>query len=95
MDNLTNWYIRRSRKRFWKNETDSDKLEAYNTLYDVLTETSKVIAPYMPFVSDYIFKNLTGKTSVHLERYPDKNRSINLEELNKNTAEAKEIMTLR
>jgi len=59
MDNLTNWYIRRSRKRFWKTENDSDKLEAYETLYFTLVETCKIIAPFMPFVSEYIYKNLT------------------------------------
>jgi len=59
MDNLTNWYIRRSRKRFWKSENDNDKLEAYETLYYTLVELSKIIAPFMPFVSEHIFKNLS------------------------------------
>lgn len=94
MDNLTNWYIRRSRKRFWKSDTDSDKLEAYNTLYDVLIEVSKVIAPYMPFVSEYVFKNLTGKESVHLELYPTRNKAFIFEELNANTSEVQNIITL-
>lgn len=94
MDNLTNWYIRRSRKRFWKSDTDSDKLEAYNTLYDVLVEVSKVIAPYMPFVSEYIFKNLSSKTSVHLELYPTKNKAFIFEDLNWNTKEVQDIITL-
>jgi len=73
MDNLTNWYIRRSRKRFWKSENDGDKIEAYNTLNEVLVELSKVISPFMPFVSEYIFKELTGKQSVHLELFPETN----------------------
>ncbi len=94
MDNLTNWYIRRSRKRFWKSDTDSDKLEAYSTLYDVLVEVSKVIAPYMPFVSEYVFKNLTGKESVHLELYPVKNPAWVFGELNENTAEVQVLITL-
>jgi isoleucyl-tRNA synthetase len=59
MDNLTNWYIRRSRKRFWKQENDSDKLEAYETLYEVLVELSKILAPVMPFVTEHIYRNLT------------------------------------
>jgi isoleucyl-tRNA synthetase len=59
MDNLTNWYIRRSRKRFWKTENDSDKMQAYETLNFVLIELSKIISPFMPFVSEHIFKNLT------------------------------------
>jgi isoleucyl-tRNA synthetase len=56
MNNLTNWYIRRSRKRFWKSENDSDKLEAYETLNYTLIELSKIIAPFMPFISEHIFK---------------------------------------
>ncbi|MBT3726296.1 class I tRNA ligase family protein [bacterium] len=59
MDNLTNWYIRRSRKRFWKSENDGDKLQAYETLYYTLVETTKIIAPFMPFLSDHIYKNLS------------------------------------
>ena len=56
MDNLTNWYIRRSRRRFWKSENDMDKLLAYKTLYQVLVDTAKVIAPLVPFVSEEVFK---------------------------------------
>jgi len=59
MDNLTNWYIRRSRKRFWKSENDGDKIEAYETLYEVLVTISQVVAPFMPFVTEEIYKNLT------------------------------------
>jgi isoleucyl-tRNA synthetase len=71
MDNLTNWYIRRSRKRFWKSENDGDKTQAYNTLYEVLIELSKVIAPFMPFVSEHIYKELSGNKSVHLTSFPE------------------------
>ena len=94
MDNLTNWYIRRSRKRFWKSENDWDKLQAYETLYFALVEITKILAPFMPFLSDYIFKNLTEKESVHLEDFPiyDKNL-INLE-LNKNTDTVQKIINL-
>jgi isoleucyl-tRNA synthetase len=56
MDNLTNWYIRRSRRRFWKSENDFDKDLAYKTLYQVLIETAKVIAPVVPFISEEVFK---------------------------------------
>lgn len=94
MDNLTNWYVRRSRKRFWWTGMDSDKEEAYNTLYEVLVETTKLIAPYMPFVSEYIFKNLTGKESVHLELYPVKNPSFILKDLSESTKEVQDIITL-
>lgn len=81
MDKLTNWYIRRSRKRFWKSENDTDKLEAYETLYEVLVEITKIIAPFMPFIADHIYKNLTGKTSVHLDIFPDSIHSF----IDKNT----------
>ncbi len=94
MDNLTNWYVRRSRKRFWWNEMTQDKLEAYNTLYEILVETCKIIAPFMPFVSENIFKNLTGKESVHLELFPVKNPAFIFEDLSKNTKEVQDIITL-
>ena len=76
VDNLSNWYIRRSRRRFWKSEGDDDKNMAYQTLWLVLTEFSKVIAPYCPFVADEIFKNLTAKESVHLESFPESNEKL-------------------
>ncbi|MDR3012437.1 MAG: isoleucine--tRNA ligase [Chitinispirillales bacterium] len=76
IDNLTNWYIRRSRRRFWKSENDSDKDLAYGTLYYVLVQFSKVMAPFLPFVTEAIYKNLVdGKldgepASVHLASFP-------------------------
>lgn len=70
MDNLTNWYIRRSRKRFWKSENDGDKIEAYETLYEVLITLSKILAPFIPFITEHIYKNLTDSKSVHLETFP-------------------------
>ncbi|EKE26509.1 MAG: hypothetical protein ACD_4C00256G0001, partial [uncultured bacterium (gcode 4)] len=82
MDNLTNWYIRRSRRRFWKSENDNDKLFAYNTLYEVLVQLSKIIAPVMPFISEEVYKNLTNKESVHLELFPEYKKELFDEELN-------------
>lgn len=70
IDDLTNWYIRRSRRRFWKTENDNDKIEWYNTLYVVLVELSKILAPFIPFMTENIYKNLTWKESVHLENFP-------------------------
>jgi isoleucyl-tRNA synthetase len=58
VDNLSNWYIRRSRKRFWKSENDGDKNEAYKTLYYVLVELSKLMAPFTPFIAEEIWRNL-------------------------------------
>lgn len=74
MDDLTNWYVRRSRRRFWKSETDVDKASGYETLYEVLISLCKIAAPVIPFVTEHVFKNLTGKESVHLEFFPEFNR---------------------
>ena len=73
IEQLTNWYIRRSRRRFWKSENDSNKYEAYYTLYTVLLEFSKIIAPFLPFISEEIYQNLKTSDmpeSVHLCDYP-------------------------
>lgn len=94
MDNLTNWYIRRSRKRFWATWFESDKLEAYDTLYDVLVELCKIFAPLMPFVSEHIFKNLTGKESVHLEIFPNVNQWFILDNLNSSFDKTAKLVNL-
>jgi len=73
IDILSNWYVRRSRERFWVNGGSEDKCAAFNTLYYVLVVLSKLCAPFMPFLSDKIYLNLMqgkGKESVHLEDYP-------------------------
>ena len=94
MDNLTNWYIRRSRKRFWKSENDWDKLEAYETLYEVLVETTKIIAPFMPFISEHIYKELTWKRSVHLEDFPTFDENLIDNDLNSLTDKVQKTITL-
>ncbi|QQS59519.1 GNAT family N-acetyltransferase [Candidatus Peregrinibacteria bacterium] len=74
LEKLTNFYIRRSRRRFWKSETDDDKNAAFQTLFTVLTETVKVIAPAMPFISEAIWQNLRQKnnvSSVHHSDFPN------------------------
>ncbi len=76
IDNLSNWYIRRNRKRFWKNENDNDKNAAYTTLHQVLVILSKIMAPFSPFVAEEIYRNLTGKMSVHLSSYPSTKGSL-------------------
>lgn len=65
LDILNNWYIRRSRERFWGEDVD-----AFNTLHYVLTTVCKCLAPFSPFISEYIYKNLTGAESVHLQSFP-------------------------
>jgi len=71
VDALTNWYIRRSRRRFWRSGDDADKRAAYETLHEALVTCSKVAAPLIPFVCEVIYKNLTGGESVHLELWPE------------------------
>src|SRR5438309_4741084 len=72
---LSTWYVRRSRRRFWKSESDADKRSAYQTLYQVLVSLAQLLAPFMPFVSETIYQNLAaGKggqpESVHLSDWP-------------------------
>ncbi len=69
-DDLSNWYIRRNRRRFWQSELDNSKKAVYKTTYDVLVGICKLIAPIVPFISDEIYTKLTGEKSVHLSDYP-------------------------
>ena len=70
-DNLSNWYVRLNRKRFWGGETTTDKLAAYQTLYTCLETVSRLMAPFAPFYADRLYRDLTGSTeSVHLDRFP-------------------------
>lgn len=94
MDNLTNWYIRRSRKRFWKSENDGDKLQAYETLYFTLVELTKIIAPFMPFISEFMYKDLTWEKSVHLTDFPTYDEKLINEKLNNDTDKVQKIITL-
>ena len=75
VEDLSNWYVRRSRRRFWKSERGADKLSAYQTLYDVLITVAKLMAPFAPFLPEEIYQNLNsvGKEpheSVHLAEFP-------------------------
>ncbi len=73
IDQLNNWYIRRSRRRFWKSENDGDKVEAYESLYIALKTFAKVAAPFVPFITEEMWQNLKtpeDKDSVHLTDYP-------------------------
>jgi isoleucyl-tRNA synthetase len=70
IDDASNWYVRRSRKRFWKSTNDADKNEAYLTLYYVLVQLATVIAPFTPFLADELYRLLTGLESVHLCDWP-------------------------
>lgn len=69
-EELSNWYIRRNRRRFWKSELDNSKKAVYQTTYDVLVGLSLLIAPIASFTAEEIYQNLTGGESVHLQDYP-------------------------
>jgi isoleucyl-tRNA synthetase len=76
VNDLSNWYVRRSRRRFWKSENDADKLSAYTTLYECLVTLSKLLAPFTPFLADEMYQNLVltafseAPDSVHLADFP-------------------------
>jgi len=82
VDGLSNWYVRRSRRRFWKSENDADKLSAYNTLYQCLVTLAKLLAPFTPFLAEEIYRNLVLKArpdapeSVHLTDFPMADKSL-------------------
>lgn len=84
IDELSNWYVRRSRRRFWKAEVNENKLSAYHTLYECLITVAKLIAPFTPLLAEEFFQNLNGFTkmeeceSVHLTEYP---KAANIDEV--------------
>lgn len=88
VDQLSNWYLRRSRRRFWKSEGDADKNAAYQTLYTALVTVAKLIAPAMPFVADELYRNLVCSVdpdaveSVHMADWPAFDESLIDEQLN-------------
>lgn len=94
MEGLSNWYVRRSRRRFWKSENDQDKNEAYLTLYIVLTEFCRILAPFMPYISDAIYQNLTGEKSVHLADWPVSNGLLIDKKLNEEFRIVRKIVNL-
>ena len=94
MDDLTNWYVRRSRRRFWKSENDGDKTQAYETLYHVLTTLCKVAAPMIPFVTESVYRGLTGRESVHLDMFPSFERTHVSTHLLADMKKTKEFVTL-
>lgn len=68
IDDVSNWYVRRSRQRFQRPASPAEAEEAFGTLHEVLVRTARLVAPFMPFVSEEVYKNLTGEASVHLSR---------------------------
>ena len=75
-EDLSNWYIRRNRNRFWSSSLDNSKKAVYMTTYEILLGLCKICAPIIPFVTEEIYKNLTGEESVHLTDYPEFDESL-------------------
>jgi len=77
IEDLSNWYVRRNRRRFWQSAMDSSKVAAYQTLWEVLVDLTRLIAPYVPFISEELYQELmaqkikSSSQSVHLENYPE------------------------
>ncbi|MEZ4531217.1 MAG: isoleucine--tRNA ligase [Thermomicrobiales bacterium] len=100
VEELSNWYIRRNRRRFWKSEADRDKAAAYRTLYDVLVTTTKLLAPFIPFLTDEFYRNLvaavdtSAPASVHLTDFPIADQSQIDEQLSRDMAAAMDIVAL-
>jgi isoleucyl-tRNA synthetase len=89
VDQLSNWYLRRSRRRFWKSESDGDKQAAYATLYEALVTISRLLAPSMPFLAEELYQNLVRKVdknaaeSVHLSEWPEWDAALVDDKLNR------------
>ena len=97
VEDLTNWYIRRSRRRFWKSTNDGDKQNAYRTLRYVLVQLSKVAAPFTPFIAEEIYTNLKGASdpeSVHLCDFPTANAAARDLDLEKRMADVQAAVEL-
>ena len=97
---LSNWYVRLSRRRFWKNEQDTDKAGAYATLYECLVATSQLIAPAMPFLSEALYRNLVAGAdeaappSVHLSRWPQADMQLIKTDLMKEMQAVRQLVRL-
>jgi len=89
IDDLSTWYVRRSRRRFWKSESDLDKLAAYQTLHTSLTTLARLLAPFTPFIAEAVYRNLSGERSVHLADFPQAEEGHRDLELERQMAEAR------
>jgi isoleucyl-tRNA synthetase len=105
IDYLTNWYVRRTRRRFWRargesKEADKDKLAAFATLYEVLTTFVEVLAPILPFISEHLYQDLIARhdpgavRSVHHRDFPEARESLIDTELERSMAVAREVVRL-
>jgi len=97
LDILNNWYIRRSRRRFWRSENDKDKYQAYQTIYTVIDKLIRVAAPFMPFITEAIYQNLKTESapqSIHLCNYPETSKQERDFELEKKMEIAQRAVSL-
>ncbi len=93
-NDLSNWYIRRNRDRFWAHDLDDSKKSVYITTYEVLVGLCKLCAPIIPFTTEEIFKKLTKKESVHLEDYPDYSSKLIDEKLEEKMDLVRDLISL-
>ncbi|HEX8993106.1 MAG TPA: isoleucine--tRNA ligase [Anaerolineales bacterium] len=100
VEKMSTWYLRRSRRRFWKSDSDADKQSAYSTLYTALVTVGKLIAPAMPFLADELYRNLVcsvdqfAPESVHLAEWPKYNPALIGESLNRDMALVMKLVSL-
>lgn len=93
-EDLSNWYIRRNRRRFWKGELDDSKRAVYKVTYDVILGLTKLIAPICPFISEDIYRNLTNGESVHLTDFPKVNENLINEHVEKRMDLVRDLISL-
>ncbi len=94
VEDLSNWYIRRNRKRFWASSLTESKKAVYKTTYDALLAVSKMVAPIAPFIAEEIFRNLTGEESVHVQVFDKLREDMIDKELEENMDLVRKIVTL-
>lgn len=93
-DELSNWYIRRNRRRFWDSELNNSKKAVYKTTYEVLLGLTKLMAPIIPFITENLYKKLTGEDSVHLEDYPTYDKTLFNDHLEEKMDLVRDLITL-
>ena len=93
-EDLSNWYIRRNRNRFWASELNDSKKSVYITTYDILVGLCKLCAPIIPYVTEEIYRNLTGEESVHLAKFPTYNAKLIDENIEKRMDKVRDLISI-
>lgn len=94
IEDVSNWYIRRNRRRFWKTDKDNTKITVYKTTYEVLLGVTKLIAPIVPFISEELFKSLSDEESVHLVDYPNYDENMINDKIEEKMDLVRDLVTL-